>query len=40
MFDIDVLTLGSKNLIRSSPYLPSFRRIPASAIDPATGAST
>lgn len=26
--------------IRSSPYLPSFRRMPARIIDPATGAST
>lgn len=40
MFDIDKLICGNRNLIRRRPYLPSFKRIPARAIEPATGAST
>ena len=36
-----VLSIGGNfSLIRRRPYEPSFRRIPAKIIDPATGAST
>lgn len=31
---------GKRKAIRRRPYLPSFSRIPARTIDPATGAST
>ena len=31
---------GNNEYIRIRPYLPSFSKIPASTIDPATGAST
>jgi len=37
---IDRLLLGKFIEIRIRPYPPSLRRIPASTIDPATGAST
>lgn len=40
MFDIEELIGGNRNLIRRRPYLPNLSRIPAKAIDPATGAST
>lgn len=35
-----VSVLGILVIIRNRPYPPSFRRIPARIIDPATGAST
>jgi hypothetical protein len=40
MFVIEALIKGNNVLIRINPYLPNFNRIPARAIDPATGAST
>lgn len=35
-----ILICWNENAIRSSPYPPSFSRIPARIIDPDTGAST
>lgn len=39
-FDIDAFTGRNREDRRNKPYLPSFKRIPARIIDPATGAST
>lgn len=38
--DLNILDLEKIINIRASPYPPSFRRIAASTIDPAIGAST
>lgn len=37
---IDRLMGGFIDVMRINPYLPSFRRMPARIMDPATGAST
>jgi hypothetical protein len=40
IFVIEELISENSILIRIRPYLPNFSKIPAKAIDPATGAST
>jgi len=37
---VDITMFWNKKVIRANPYPPSFRRIAASTIDPAIGAST